>query len=454
MKKYCVLTILIISGHFISAQTLTHIRGSKDKRTITQIYEDSLFAIKNKYFPLLDSLNNDTLPERYIELNPRYFKLFIPLTFYRSPIKQAFELKWKVRELKEIQYPTDSLFPVDWKLFTQSRDIRKRVNSTLLNTYLKYPELVTSTEDRISRRRLFKDEVVEELPPKTKVIDLFQPEIIETKVVDVDYHVRKPNFWVFKGNGSLQFTQNYISDNWYKGGESTNSMLSQLQLDVNYDDKERLEFDNRLEIKLGFITAPSDTVHKYKPNSDLLRLTSKVGIKAINRWYYTFSTEFNTQFFSNYKTNTNDKQSAFLSPANLLFSLGMDYKLNKKKINLSIFVSPITYNFRYIHSDEVDPTAFGIEKGKNTLSDFGSKLQTNMKWTIIPSIIWESRLSYFTNYEKVEAEWENTFNFVLNRYLSTKLFIHGRFDDGVSRKEDQSYFQLKELLSFGINYQW
>ena len=143
-----------------------------------------------------------------------------------------------------------------------------------------------------------------------------------------------------------------------------------------------------------------------------------------------------------------------MSPANIVLSIGMDYKLEKKKANLSVFLSPLAYNFRYVASNDVDVTAFSIDPGHHSFSEFGYKFQSNLKWTIIPSIIWESRLYCFSNYERVEAEWENTFNFVLNRYLSTKLFVHARFDDGVKPLDDHSYFQLKELLSFGINYRW
>ncbi len=63
-----------------------------------------------------------------------------------------------------------------------------------------------------------------------------------------------------------------------------------------------------------------------------------------------------------------------------------------------------------------------------------------------------SSFSYTTNYEKVLGEWENRFTFTINKYLSTKLFVHGRFDDGVTREEDKAIFQLQELLSFGLSY--
>jgi hypothetical protein len=143
-----------------------------------------------------------------------------------------------------------------------------------------------------------------------------------------------------------------------------------------------------------------------------------------------------------------------MSPANVTISVGMDYKLKKEGVNFSMVISPFSYNWRYIGNDEVDETKFGLKSGKYSMNDFGSKLQSTLQWTIIPTITLDSRLYYFTSYEKVEAEWENTINFVLNRYLSTKLFVLYRYDNGIERMKDYGYLQSNELLSFGLNYKW
>lgn len=409
-----------------------------------------------EYFAEADAAYyNDTLPIRSTPLDPYYFQLFVPLTYYNAPVHQAFYPDGPVvRELEGLS-PYANLLPSVDPALDGIRRARREVNRVLLGTYLALPGDVACTEEEISQRRVVQAETKEEAP-KVKVFNLFSPEPEKggTAVASMEAAIRKPNFWTTGGDGSLQFTQNYISENWYKGGESTNSMVAQLRLFANYDDKQRLEWDNELFFNLGFITAPSDTLHKYRPNNDLLRLTSKLGIKAVARWYYALSVEFRTQFFSNYKINSDVKQSAFMTPTELKVGLGMDYKLARKKINLSLMLAPLSYNLLYLMDPDVAPSGFGVDEGKCLKNEVGSRMQMNYTWKIIPSITWESRLSYFTNYKRIEAEWENTFNFVLNRYLSTKLFVHARYDDSVAPRCGENYFQLKELLSFGINYKW
>lgn len=71
----------------------------------------------------------------------------------------------------------------------------------------------------------------------------------------------KPNFWKLSGNYSLQLFQNYVSDNWYKGGESNYSMLGTVTLQANYNNKQRFRWENKLELRLGLQNSKGDTLH-------------------------------------------------------------------------------------------------------------------------------------------------------------------------------------------------
>jgi hypothetical protein len=413
-------------------------------------------ALYQHYFGQLDSLNNDTVPVREIILDPDYYRLFIPLAYYNAPIKQVSKTN------RKFQVPANTLpeinseyLNVDTCKFKKTRRINETVNRILIQLYVTRPDLVVTTEDRIMSLRSYREEKMT-VTPKTSVIQLFKPEEVKEDVGKVNFLVRKPNFWYSGGEGSLQITQNYISDNWYRGGESNHALLSNLRLFANYNDKEHLQFENILEMKLGFNTVSSelDTIRTYRIDTDVFRLSSKLGLQAFLTWYYTLSGEFNTQLLHNYRANTKDVVSAFMSPGNVALSAGMDYKLRQKAVTLSVIVSPFSYNCRWVTNSKIDETRFGLKEGKHSLEDFGSKVQSTFSWRIISTITLDSRFYYFTDYDKVESELENTLNFVLNRYFSTKLFVHYRFDDNVKRKEDNSYFQTKELLSFGMNYKW
>lgn len=269
-----------------------------------------------------------------------------------------------------------------------------------------------------------------------------------------DFHiqVRRPNFWEIKGSFSSQFMQYYVSDNWYKGGENHVSMLAAFNIEANYNNKQRLTFNNKLETKLGFQTSPSDTYHKFKTNADLLRLTDKLGIQASKHWYYTFMLQSWTQFYKAYKSNSATVSSDFLSPFETVFSIGMDYKLQKKRVNLTATLSPGAANFKFCDREALVQN-YGIEQGKHWKRDLGSTVTINMTLKFCEQVNWVTRLYAFYDYkDHLKAEWENTINLKINKYLTTKLFLYPRFDNSVTKKnEDDSYLQFNEYLSVGLD---
>lgn len=392
-----------------------------------------------------------------INMKPDYYKFVVPLTYYSKAFEEASTVDgWYPKDIVvEDSVRKLSLLEKGMPHMPISSELDKRINRQLLDFYVNYPELVKKNETSLDSLDFLSYEDMTSAYREDNIISLIDNNAGIGEMSESELLVLRPNFWTSGGSGYLQFSQNYISDNWYKGGESTKSLLSGFTWQIKYDDKMKTQFEGKVEWKLGFITAPSDTVHSYKANNDLLRLTSKLGYKAIQNWYYTLSAEFQTQFFSNYATNSDDLASALLSPATLNIGLGMDYKFVKDgKVNLSVLLNPINYTLYSIRNDKLDPTKFNIKEGHKRENEIGSRVNATLTWKIIPSLLWESKFSYTTNYEKVFSEWENTFTFVLNKYLSTKLFLHGRFDDGVSKEPDESYFQFQELFSFGVNYTW
>ena len=384
----------------------------------------------------LDSLSKartsvDSASMYDIPVNPYLYRLFSNSIYYKSPIKNRLGISRR-------SFLTDKNKEKQMEL--------NAVDNVLLNLYLQKPLLVENVElqaPRVNTQNKQRTDV-----SKVAVSDII-PEKSESasEELKLDMVVQKPNFWKKGGSFSLHFTENYISDNWHKGGESTNTMLSTFLYEANYDNQQGFVFSNKLEMRLGFVSSKSDSIHKYKTNNDLIRLTSQAGLKAVNNWYYTLAGEFNSQFMPGYKTNNKTMFSNFLAPANLIFSIGMEYKKSTKTSSLACNLSPLAYNFRYVGNKRVDETTHGLKKGRKTQDFFGSKIQVNSKFPVVKNVTWTSLFSYFTDYRRIESYWENTFNFQINTFLSTQLFVHARFDDSQIGE-----IQLKQYLSFGLSY--
>ena len=364
----------------------------------------------------------------------QYFRLFAPLTFYHSVASNQLSIA-----------------------SSDPDEVSQAIDQALMHVYLTRPELVQVTQSEQEKSGALRQDIIEESVVKQEIEMVEQaapmPEMPEAEPVQVV--IEKPNFWKYKADTYLQFMQNYVSDNWYKGGENNYAAVGSFTVEANYDNKSIWKWDNKLEMKLGFQTSPSDTVHRFKANEDLLRYTGKVGLQAANRWYYTLQLLAYTQFTRGFKANNTKTFSDFMSPFNLSVGLGMDYKVEafKKRLTGTVNIAPLAINYRYV--DRADLAgSFGVKLDRHThsLTDFGSQLTASLTWKLNDNVEWKSRIYSFTSYHRQEIEWENTFALRVSKYISANLFLFPRFDDANNRDENLGYWQFKEYSSLGFSY--
>jgi len=360
------------------------------------------------------------------------YQLFAPLTFYHSVASNQLSLDQQADESQEV------------------------VDQALMHVYLNRPDLVQITETEQQQSGELRQDIIEQPIEQTiAMVDEALPLPAAPEADPVEVEVTKPNFWKCKGDGYLQFMQNYISGNWYKGGESNYSAVGSVTLEANYDNKSKWKWDNKLEMKLGFQTSRSDTVHKFKTNEDLFRYTGKLGLQAANKWYYTLQVLAYTQFARGFKSNNPKTFSDFMSPFNLNVGLGMDYKVEwfDKKLTGTINLSPIAVNYRYVaRTDLAKSFGIDIEKHTHSLVDLGSQVTAALEWKMNDVVTWKTRLYAFSSFHRAELEWENTFALRVSKYISANLFLFPRFDDSNLRDTDLGYWQFKEYSSLGFSY--
>lgn len=402
-----------------------------DTAAIFSAYSDSLQAYKLKY----DSLAQAGVQNCAACSDGRMYRLFSPLTFFHSSAEKSLSISGANRDVDEID---------------------DEIDNVLMHIYLNRPDLVRNSESKLKKAGTIRSDVVDKtVKVKNDIIERVESVPEEDAFLPAPATgivIMKPKFWSYNGNGNLQFIQNFVSGNWYKGGESNYSMVGELTLNADYNNKSKLKFENKLELKLGFQTSRGDSLHKFKTNNDLIRYTGKLGLQAHKQWYYTLQLLAYTQFARGFKSNDENVYSDFLSPFNLNLGVGIDYTVATKNNRLkgNVNMSFLSFNFRYVDRQHLwDNYKTG---NHHTLEEFGSQLTANLEWQISSQISWKTRLYWYTSYKRTQVEWENTLAIKVSKYVSTHIFMFPRFDDRSTYDSKLGYFQFQEYCSLGLSY--
>lgn len=258
--------------------------------------------------------------------------------------------------------------------------------------------------------------------------------------------------WRKEATVLVQVTQNYVTDNWYQGGNSSFAMLGQAKGQIGYYG-DKFTWENTGEWREGFSTVHGDTLRKVNTTDDLLKLYTKAGYRVHKNLNVSLSGEYEMHFIPVFKTNEKNIKSGWASPIRFNLAFGIDYRPVK---DLSVMFSPLTYKLVHVNDTiRMRQTDFGVAVGTRTLSDVGSSIRLEYIWKPVREIVLESKFYMYTNYKMVELDLEVNCDFIINRFFSARVMLHPRYESNVIREGDtRAKMQFKELLSIGFAHKF
>lgn len=286
--------------------------------------------------------------------------------------------------------------------------------------------------------------------------------------------------WKMGGNVSALLNE-MLFYNWAKGGENQLSIIALFNYQIRYNSPDtNFIWENYVATGYGFQTSEN---YAFRKNEDKIELSTKMGYRAFDMYYYSLNVIFRTQFDKGYQyPNDKDVVSKFFAPAFLIANLGMDYKPNS---DFSLTLSPFSGRATYVLSEELaNKGAFGVKPaivdttgkvlvpGERKRFDFGIALSVYYAFVPMENIKVQTKLDLFNNYtdpdlgnrKNIDINSETNVLFKVNDYISANLFMHFIYDQNIpiplfkeiDGKKVQigtgPRLQIKHNLGIGFNY--
>ena len=268
-----------------------------------------------------------------------------------------------------------------------------------------------------------------------------------------------PDGWHSQGKFQLLFNQSAFNKEWTGGG--TSSIAGNLMLDyqLNYRSGS-FTWDNKILANYGVTKLNGDEFTR--KTSDRLELNSIAGKQLENsNWYYSFFTNFRTQFSKGYEyfedpsgIENRTETTHFLSPAYLQFGPGMMWK---KSDNFWFNIAPATSRFIFVDKDftsvpgYADGSYYGVDEGKSFRYELGASFTGYGKFDVMTNVSMENTLSLYSNYldkpGNIDIDYLMNLEMAINKFLTANLIFQAIYDDNTI-----AAFQIREVFGAGFNY--
>ena len=256
----------------------------------------------------------------------------------------------------------------------------------------------------------------------------------------------------WKTGGALGLNFNQVGlKNWSGGGENSLAVSGLVNVFANMK-KDKISWDNTLELGYGLVKQGSLGVRK---SDDKIVMTSKFGREAVQYWSYTGLLDFRTQFANgfDYKTTPKSKISEFMSPAYVMLSLGAEFKPSD---NFFALISPVTGKMTIVLDDTLSHYgAYGVDPGKTVRSELGWNINSVYKQKLMENTDFQTKLNLFSSYKDlkyIDVNWENTLLLKVNKYITSTVSTNVLFDNDIKDTDGKAKWQMKEVIAVGFLY--
>jgi hypothetical protein len=184
---------------------------------------------------------------------------------------------------------------------------------------------------------------------------------------------------------------------------------------------------------------------------------SKYGYAISSDWNVSTLFNFRSQMLKGYTYDNNIRtfSSAFLSPAYILTSVGMDYKPNQK---FSVFLSPVTTRWVIVKDDSLSAKGlYGVDTGRHSRSEFGAFVSANYITDLNKAVSYKGRLDLFSNYksnpQNIDLFMSNILSVKLSKVISATWNVDFIYDDDVQlfgKNNRSPALQIKSLVGLGL----
>lgn len=264
-----------------------------------------------------------------------------------------------------------------------------------------------------------------------------------------------PKHWKSQGKVGFNFSQSHLS-NWAAGGQSAMNTMVVFRYELNYAHGP-MKFDNNISSNLGY-----SLIGKLKPikTDDKIEINSSFGTKATEKLYYSTAFSFKSQLMDgfNYAKDSTHPISSLFAPAYITLGLGGDWKPNDY---ISFTMLPLTGRLTLVVNDSLSSIgAFGVEAGKKSRMELGSKATTRFNKEIFPNVTLTSKLELFSDYLKnpqnIDIDFQNLIVMKVNSWMNANITAHLIYDDDIRITDKKGKTgprtQFKEVLSIGLSY--